>query len=227
MEQENTNYYYQKLNSQKLYQVYATDIPRIRQYLNEEIGFVRNQLHGKEKVLEVGSGYGRIIKVLAPCVESVVGIDISKETIDLGKEYLNGLRNVTLSVMDVHKIEFEGIFDVVLCLQNGLSAMKGEPNGLIMKCMKALNQGGKGFFSTYCEKFWNHRLAWFEEQANKGLLGEIDKNQTKDGVIVCKDGFRAITFTEADLLRLGQMSGYAYRIQEVDESSLFLIITKS
>ena len=226
MENENVNYYAGKLNSSKLYQVYDTDIPRVKQYLDAEINFFCGQLNGTERILEVGSGYGRILKVLAPYAKSLTGIDISKETIDFGREYLKDLSNVTLSVMDAYKLEFEDKFDVALCLQNGLSAIKGEPYDLVMKCVKALTKGGKGYFSTYSEKFWKHRLAWFEEQANKGLLGEIDKKLTKDGVIVCKDGFRAITFTEEDLIRLGQMSGCPHKIQEVDESSLFLIITK-
>jgi 2-polyprenyl-6-hydroxyphenyl methylase/3-demethylubiquinone-9 3-methyltransferase len=57
-------------------------------------------------------------------------------------------------------------------------------------------------------------------------LGELDEEQTKDGVIVCKDGFRAVTFTEDDFASLGEVSGCRYEIMEVDESSLFLIITK-
>jgi 2-polyprenyl-6-hydroxyphenyl methylase/3-demethylubiquinone-9 3-methyltransferase len=90
--------------------------------------------------------------------------------------------------------------------------------------VKALKKGGSAYFSTYSGKFWDHRLAWFEEQADKGLLGKIDMDQTRDGVIICQDGFRATTFTEKDLVNLGEASGHEYEIQEVDESSLFLII---
>jgi 2-polyprenyl-6-hydroxyphenyl methylase/3-demethylubiquinone-9 3-methyltransferase len=222
-----SNYYAKNLNSQKLYQVYETSIPRIKQYLYEEIAFIRKNLHGTENVLEIGSGYGRILKDLSPYAKSFVGIDISEESIQFGRKYLEEFSNIRLEVMDAHTINFKEEFNVALCLQNALSALKGDALSLINRCMKVLFGGGKAYFSTYSGKFWEYRLAWFEEQAGKGLLGEIDKELTKDGVIICKDGFRAITFTEEDFIRLGDASGYKYEIQEIDGSSLFLIVTKA
>lgn len=73
------NYYAQNLNAQKLFQVYQTGYPRVKQYLEAEITFVKNHLKGTERILELGAGYGRIIKELAPYCESIVGIDISND----------------------------------------------------------------------------------------------------------------------------------------------------
>jgi SAM-dependent methyltransferase len=220
------NYYAQSLNSTKLFQVYQTKYPRITRYFDEEIDFVRRNLHGNEKVLEVGAGYGRIIKELAPFASSIVGIDISEASVVLGNNYMKGCPNCNIKVMDAHNLEFGEEFDVVLCLQNGLSAIKGQPMHLIEQCMKVLTPGGRAYFSTYSAKFWKHRLAWFHEQADKGLLGEIDLEKTHDGIIICKDGFVAITFSEDELKKLGEESGCNYLIEEVDESSLFLILEK-
>lgn len=220
------NYYEQSLNSTKLFQVYETKYPRIKRYLEEEIKFVCQNLQGNEKVLEVGAGYGRIIKELAPFVSKLVGIDISQASVELGKNYLKESSKCSIEVMDAHNLKFGEEFDVVLCLQNGLSAMKGQPMDLIRQCMKALVPGGKAYFSTYSSKFWNHRLAWFHEQADKGLLGEIDLEKTHDGIIVCKDGFVASTLSEDELKKLGEEFGSDYSIKEVDEASLFLIIKK-
>ena len=226
MDEEDGDYYSQNLNSQKLYQVYDTKIPRIRQYLDGEIDFVRRRLRGDEYVLEIGSGYGRILKELANSAKDFLGIDISEGSIEFGKAYLKGFPNIHIEVKDAHKLDFMEIFDTVLCLQNGLSALKGDPLDLVKISMRSLLEGGTAYFSTYSSKFWKHRLAWFQEQADKGLLGEIDKEQTKDGIIICKDGFRAVTFTENDFVELGKASGYRYEIKEVDESSLFLMIMK-
>jgi len=221
------NFYAKKLNSQKLYQVYDTGIPRVRQYLNGEIDFIRQRLRKTEKVLEIGAGYGRILKELSPWAQSFLGIDISADSVEFGKEYLKEFSNIRLEVTDAHKLELEEEFDVVLCLQNGLSALKGNAQNLVNICVKALRKGGSAYFSTYSSKFWNYRLAWFLEQADKGLLAGIDKDQSRDGVIVCEDGFRAVTFTEKDFVSLGEASGNKFEIQEADESSLFLIITKN
>ncbi len=221
------NYYAGKLNAGKLQQVYETDIPRVRQYLEAEIEFVARTLDGSEKVLEIGAGYGRIIKRLAPFARSVTGIDISEDNVRFGKDYLQDAPNCRLLVMDAHGMEFEGEFDVVCCLQNGLSAIKGDPQNLVGRSVKALAPGGRAYFSTYSGRFWEHRLKWFQEQARKGLLGEIDMEKTKDGRIVCKDGFTATTFSPGELEGLGRASGCAWIVKEVDDSSLFLILRKA
>lgn len=220
------NYYAEKLHSGKLYQVYQTEIPRVRQYLEAEIDFVRRGLQGRERVLEIGAGYGRILKELASHARALVGVDISEESVGFGREWTKEIPNLRLHVMDANALDFEEEFDRVLCLQNGLSAIKGDPFDLVRRCLRSLAVGGKAYFSTYSPRFWEWRVAWFREQAGKGLLGEIDEERTKDGVIVCKDGFRAITFDGGDLERLGERTGYGYRVEEVDESSLFLIVEK-
>lgn len=221
-----SNYYAQKLNSQKLFQVYETKIPRVQQYLDSEISFVREHLTGNERVLELGAGYGRIVKEVSGNCKSIVGIDISDESVSLGKEYLKDSPNAEIMTMDAHNLTFQEKFDVILCLQNGLSSMKVTSSDVIEKILGMAVSGGKVYFSTYSEKFWAYRLMWFKEQAQKGLLGEIDLDKTKDGVIICKDGFKAITHTVKDLEMIGCLSGHDYQIQETDESSVFLIIHK-
>lgn len=179
-------------------------------------------------MLELAAGYGRIVKKVAPFVRSVTGLDISSENVRFGAEYLKDTKNAGLLVMDVHEMDYDSRFDAVLCLQNGLSAVKAElPEAFAAKVLKALKMGGRVYFSTYHPRFWEHRLAWFKEQAEKGLLGELDMEKCKDGVIVCKDGFRATTQSAEDLKRIGRASGYRWQISEVDESSLFLVIEKN
>ncbi|MBP1925378.1 2-polyprenyl-6-hydroxyphenyl methylase/3-demethylubiquinone-9 3-methyltransferase [Sedimentibacter acidaminivorans] len=222
-----SNYYEENLNSVKLFQVYQTKYQRIKRYFNEEIVFIQKNLSKNDKVLEIGAGYGRIIKELGPFSASVVGIDISQASVDLGKDYIKECTNCEIKVMDAYNLEFsEEDFDVVLCLQNGLSAIKGESTHLINECLKVLKPGGKAYFSTYSDKFWEHRLAWFQEQADNGLLGEIDFEKTKNGMIACKDGFVSTSFSKDELIKLGELSGCQYYIEEVDEASIFLIIEK-
>lgn len=219
------NYYAQKLGAQKLLQVYETKIPRIQQYLQEEVNFIKKNLTKTQNVLELGAGYGRIIKELAPHCNSIVGIDISKDSIVFGREYLKEQTNACMIEMDVHQMTFTNTFDVIVCLQNGLSAMNVDYTD-INKILEILTPGGIAFFSSYSEKIWDYRIKWFEEQASKGLVGKIDYDKTKDGVIVCQDGFKASTYSPRDLQKIGKQSGYSYNVQEIDESSIFLIIYK-
>lgn len=217
------NYYADKLNSQGLLQVYETSIPRIKQYLDEEVNYVRKKLTGTERVLEMAAGYGRIMRELAPHCKSIVGMDISAENVDLGKAYLNECPNASMVTMDAHNMTFGENFDVILCLQNALSAMRAN-NTVIDNIIKLLAPGGTAYFSSYSSNFWEWRLKWFEEQSQKGLLGEIDYSKTKDGVISCKDGFQAFTHSPEDFKKIGDYIGLPYYVEEVDNSSVFLVI---
>jgi 2-polyprenyl-6-hydroxyphenyl methylase/3-demethylubiquinone-9 3-methyltransferase len=57
-------------------------------------------------------------------------------------------------------------------------------------------------------------------------VGEIDYERTKDGVIVCKDGFTATTISGDDFLALTTQLDADVRVVEVDESSLFCEIVR-
>jgi len=224
------NYYSKNLNAKRLYEVYQTKYPQVRAYLESEILFVKNGLRNADHVLELGAGYGRIMKELASSCKTISGIDISEDTVAFGQEYLQEVNNAKLVVMDAHQIEpaaFGMSFQAVLCLQNALSSMKVEPFSYVQKIITLLSPGGRAWISGYSSKFWPHRLAWFQEQAEKGLLGEIDTELTKEEVIVCKDGFRSITHSQEQLAEIGKSSGYPYEVREVSESSVFLVITKA
>ncbi|TSA28485.1 MAG: class I SAM-dependent methyltransferase, partial [Bacteroidetes bacterium] len=87
--------------------------------------------------------------------------------------------------------------------------------------------GGTILFSSYSEKIWEDRLHWFELQSEAGLLGKIDTEQTGNGRIVCDDGFTATTVDEEDFLKLtAGIKGIEISFEEVDESSIFLVLKR-
>lgn len=222
-----SNYYAEALNANKLLKVYDTNIPRIEQYLSAEISHIIDYLKPTDSVLEFGAGYGRILKELAPYAAEVEGFDFSQDSVDLGRSYLKGLPNVRIFQADAHAFESEKQYDVVLCAQNALSAMKGDPAKTVERVVSLVKPGGKAIFSSYSTNFWAYRLAWFQEQADKGLLGELDFEKSIHNEIVCKDGFTATTHTEADFERFASALPYPYHIEEVDRSSVFLVIEKA
>ena len=115
-------------------------------------------------------------------------------------------------------------FDLVFCIQNGISAFKEKPMKLIEESIRVTKPGGRVLFSSYSPKIWDVRLEWFQEQSDHGLLGEIDYNLTGDGVIICKDGFRATTFNAFDFEQLTTGFNKEVKIFEVDNSSIFFEI---
>jgi 2-polyprenyl-6-hydroxyphenyl methylase/3-demethylubiquinone-9 3-methyltransferase len=115
-------------------------------------------------------------------------------------------------------------FDVVICIQNGMAAFGVDRRRLVQEACRITRPGGRVLFSSYAEKFWEERLAWFRIQARHGLIGEIDEEATGEGVIVCRDGFRAGTVGPAEFAGLAAELELKAEISEVDGSSIFFEI---
>jgi 2-polyprenyl-6-hydroxyphenyl methylase/3-demethylubiquinone-9 3-methyltransferase len=219
-------YYEKKLSAERLKKCYEIASPRVRQYFSSELSHVLGKIDPGEKVLDLGCGYGRILPDLAQKAGMVVGIDKSDSSLILAKETINNISNCVLVQVNAVQLSFiKNAFDVVICIQNGISAFHVDQKELIMESIRVTKPGGTVLFSSYSDKFWNHRLEWFQKQADAGLLGEIDYEKTGDGLIVCKDGFKATTVRPSHFLALTSDLDVEVKIVEVDESSLFCEIT--
>ena len=217
-----TNYYSNLLNSNKLQKCYEIAPERVKQFLEAEIAFVLNKISRKDIVLDLGCGFGRVAIRLAEKAKKVIGIDISKKNIKLAKKIVGSNNNCEFYTMDAINLKFaDNSFDTVICVQNGISAFGIEPLKLISESIRVTRKGGTVLFSSYSEKFWEDRLNWFHIQAEHGLIGEIDDKQTKNGIIVCDDGFKAITFSGREFLEFASDFDVQAQIHEVDNSSIF------
>jgi 2-polyprenyl-6-hydroxyphenyl methylase/3-demethylubiquinone-9 3-methyltransferase len=219
-------YYTDKLSADRLKKCYEIAPARVKQYFDAEINYVLQKIKSDDIVIELGCGYGRLLPSLAAKAKTIIGIDTSLPSIEMGKKMLEEFSNIFLMQMDAVKLGFEdNIFDVVLCIQNGISAFHVNQADLIHECIRITKPGGIALFSSYSEKFWEHRLKWFQLQAEAGLLGEIDYDKTKNGIIVCKDGFAASTVTPEHFIDLtSNIENISVNITEVDESSVFFEI---
>jgi 2-polyprenyl-6-hydroxyphenyl methylase/3-demethylubiquinone-9 3-methyltransferase len=222
-----TSYYAERLAGRRLQRCYDIAPPRVQQYLEAEIQHVLDRLHPTDAVLELGCGCGRVALRLAGAARRIVGIDTAAESLSLAREIAGPDSHCEFLEMDALALEFpDGAFDSVVCIQNGICAFGVDREALVQEALRVLRDGGLLLLSTYADRFWPHRLAWFEMQAAEGLLGPIDDEATGDGTIVCRDGFRAGRMTPDDLRSLCAKLGLEPEITEVDDSSVFCEIVK-
>jgi len=216
------SYYSEKLCAERLRACYELAPSRTKAYLDAEIESVLQKTSSSVAVLELGCGYGRVLRRLLPRARTVVGIDISMESLRMAAEFLGRSESVYLAAMDAAQMGFHGqSFDLTICIQNGISACGADQKNLFAEAVRVTRPGGTVLFSSYSDRFWAERLKWFEIQAEHGLIGEIDYGLTGDGVIVCKDGFRATTVDSKGFSSLAAGLGLIPNIIEVDGSSLF------
>jgi len=215
-------YYTEKLAAERLRACYDLAPPRTKAYLEAEIEFVLGRTRPSMVVLELGCGFGRVLRRLLPVVRVACGIDTSLASLRMALESMGGKSSLRLACMDAIHMGFgERVFDLTVCVQNGICAFAVDQQQLLREAMRVTRSGGLVLFSSYAAQFWQHRLQWFEIQSTHHLIGEIDQQATGHGVIVCKDGFRATTADRASFEKLAAGLGVAPRITEVDDSSLF------
>lgn len=221
------SYYRDKLSAERLKLCYRIAPPRVKQYLKAEVKYVLQNIRAYDMVLELGCGYGRVLGEIAQKAKQAIGIDTSIDNLFLGREMLSDHKNCILLKMDAVQLGFlDQTFDRVICVQNGISAFHVNQKELIRESIRVTKRRGKVIFSSYSDKFWKDRLEWFRLQSKAGLVGEIDYEKTGDGVIVCKDDFTATTVGADHFRKLVSDVDVDAKIVEVDESSLFFVITR-
>jgi ubiquinone/menaquinone biosynthesis C-methylase UbiE len=216
------DYYSDTLSAERLMQCYDLAPPRVRQYLEAEINHVLERVPEYSVVLELGCGYGRVLRRLVSHAKLAIGMDTSLESLALAREMLRDHPACRLAAMDAAVMGFRNsCFDAVICIQNGISAFHVDQHQLLAEAVRVTRPGGKVLFSSYAEQFWGARLDWFRIQAEHGLVGKIDEAATGEGTIICRDGFTATTITARQFASLAADLGLAAQISAVDESSLF------
>ncbi len=216
------DYYTERLAAERLRACYDLAPPRTKAYLETELEFVLSRTTPSMAVLELGCGYGRVLERLLPKIYLTCGIDTSLPSLRLASESLGHKPSLRLACMDAIHLAFrDGVFDLTVCIQNGICAFAVDQQQLFREALRVTRSGGLILFSSYAAQFWEHRLEWFEVQSSHHLIGEIDYQATGNGVIVCKDGFRATTADKATFERLAAGLGVTPSITEVDGSSLF------
>ena len=221
-----TDYYVRRLSGERLRACYERAPQRIRQYLDAEVDHVLDRVRAAASVLELGCGYGRVLGRLVQEGRWVVGIDTSLESLALARRSVARRGRCALSTMNATALGFgDGVFDAVVCIQNGICAFHVDPVRLVQEALRVTRPGGRLLVSSYADAFWPHRLLWFERQAEDGLVGEIDYSATSRGEIVCKDGFQSSTFGPGQFTQLCRQLGVQPVIVEVDGSSVFCEIS--
>lgn len=217
-----SGYYEDHLAGECLVHCYDEAPPRVRQYLEGEIRFARGRVRPGDRLLELGCGYGRVTLRLAQVATLAIGIDSAHASVRLARRLGQTVRNAHFLTMDALALAFpDGCFDLVVCVQNGICAFAVDQEALVREAARAVAPTGRLLFSTYTEAFWPHRLEWFERQAAAGLVGEIDRDATGDGVIACRDGFRVGLLRPTEGRTLFGRLGLDSTVTEVGGSAVF------
>ena len=95
------------------------------------------------RVLDIGTGTGRMLELLAPRVQSGLGVDASRAMLALARARLarTGLGHVSVRQADMYRLPLSGTFDVVV-LQMVLHYAE-DPLAALAEAARVLSPGGR------------------------------------------------------------------------------------
>lgn len=124
----------------------------IREFLNGEIEFISKHIKPNSSILEIGCGYGRLLKIMAKKSKRLVGIDFSNRMIELSKKNLEGEENVDIQLMEADELAFnDGSFDYVVCLDNSFGNMPKIELDVLKEMKRVCKNGGEIIISVFSE----------------------------------------------------------------------------
>lgn len=193
MDNKNVKKFYETFDFAKI----ITNPPKpIQEFLDQEIKFIKKYIKPNKVILEVGCGYGRLVKILSKNAKKVVGIDFSKPLLDKAKKNLFDKKNVELFLMNAEDIKFGNrSFDYVLCLDASFGNMPSIELKTLKQMKRVCKQNGEIIISVFSE---NAKKAQIENYTRIGL-----KNIRDDGKAIHTDeGFYSRRFTKDNLKEL-------------------------
>ncbi|MBU1092964.1 MAG: class I SAM-dependent methyltransferase [Firmicutes bacterium] len=153
----------------------------------EQLAYYLQQNNSK-RILDVGTGVGNFIFVLAQTTneyDEIIGIDTSQRAIEIASNYFLDNHKVKFMKMDGKKIEYpDGYFDVV-CLSNSLHHLEN-PQPIFNEMKRVLKREGLMIIQEMvCEPLTNqqvsHRLVHhFSAEIDRHLGLTHDDTYTKE-----------------------------------------------
>jgi 2-polyprenyl-6-hydroxyphenyl methylase/3-demethylubiquinone-9 3-methyltransferase len=167
-------------------------------------------------VLDVGCGFGRVMKLLAPQAKKIIGIDNDKKAIEDAKKYLKGFDNIEVFFEDAEKMHFEDkSFGVVLCVGATPVNFGETKKKIYSEIRRVLKNKGLFLTSVYNENALEDRLITYRNYY------EGDFKIKENGTVVFGE-FISEQYSKEKITKILKENGF--EILEIIKEGIFYII---
>jgi SAM-dependent methyltransferase/DNA-binding transcriptional ArsR family regulator len=129
-----------------------------------------------KRLLDIGTGTGRILELMAPHSERSIGLDLSHEMLQLARANLDEARLSRASVRqgDLHRPPFEAAsFDVAV--MHHVLHLLDDPGAAVVDAARLLRSGGRLLVADFAP----HELSFLRERHGHRHLGIADDEMRK------------------------------------------------
>ncbi|MBI2956251.1 MAG: class I SAM-dependent methyltransferase [Acidobacteria bacterium] len=191
---------------------------RIQAALAAELEFLRRAVAGKERVLEIGCGDGRLLEALAASARAWVGLDLMESYLRYARAERRLAPGTGLAAGRAGGLPFaDGAFDAVVCAQNTLGLLGEEKLATVREAARVLRPGGALFFVVYSEYSLVPRIEWYAEMHRRGMMAALDWQRSTPELLITEDGHASECFRRDRLEELFAAAGLAPSIEPLGE----------
>lgn len=168
----------------------------IQQFLDGESTFLEKQIPPAQIILEIGCGYGRLVRILSKNALSVAGVDFSKRALSEAAQYLRQIQNAKIFYMHAEKMTFPAnTFDYVLCMDATFGNMPNLEESVLREMNRVCKPAGKIIVSVFSETAAKAQIQ------NYTRLGLSDVSDTGTAITTA-EGHYSRRFTRHELNKL-------------------------
>jgi len=182
--------------------------PELKQWFKKEIEWLKESIPSNSRILDVGCGFGRHLKILANSSRKLFGIDNNKVMIKKARKNLAGIKNIRLSLQNGKELAFkDNSFDFVICMTNTFGNLPSIKLNVLKEMRRVCRKGGKVIVSVYSEKSLDLRVKSYKKVG-------VEILKIEEGVVYAR-GFISEQFSKEELENLFKKFFQGVRIVEL------------
>lgn len=190
----------------------------VRTFLRAEIRYLKTHLKKDARVLDVGCGYGRVLKLLQKGSWELWGMDNSSSELRQAKQYIGRAPNIHLVLGDVRKTGFsQEFFDVAYVTGNTFGNLGRSKVPILKELTRIVRKGGSIIVTTYNEKDETFAIRLSSYRKVKVPLKMVSKREKKVYIKVKTYGkdetFVSEQFSRDELKKLFLKSGLKAKVK--------------
>lgn len=167
--------------------------PEFAEWTKQDVVEIKKFLKKNSIVLDVGCGWGREIKELAPFCKKIIALDNDSKEIEIAKSYLKNIQNVEFEIQDAKKTSFpDELFDIIISVGNTFGNLGDDKEKVLQEMKRLIKKEGKILLSVYFKDTNSKRAIAYK---SIGLKIKTIEN----GKIIFKDGLISEEFSKDEL----------------------------